>query len=355
MHQFSLGNRSMRHPIETVPKDGTTVILEDDTSGTYELARWSAQECAWVAQDGRPYKGTPTYWHAIQRAEHPDSECKSTEAISPNLRSLEDIEQRLKALRKRYAELDKLVPLRNGVVDGAEPQRAPALADVFAPPPATSSEPVSISGKQMPRDKAQPSPARRRFAACCGAAMIAAALTGMYFRGDVVAYAAKHADRSGELRAGSVPRGSPEQPRIISLARNSSGAGSAPASAGKVTVGRAPTQSPEDHRRADAMDKELLDARQALAEAQQRETQLNETAETARTELQQSLDKIASLENELATARQHTDPASLSPPPTRRIPQRRVKQPDIQGFFGIFTAGPNRAPVQRSARIPDDR
>jgi len=273
----------MRHPIETVPKDGTTVILEDDTSGTYELARWSAQECAWVAQDGKPYKGTPTYWHAIQRAEHPDSECKSTEATSPNLRSLEDIEQRLKALRKRYAELDKLVPLRNGVVDGAEPQRAPALADVFAPPPATSSEPVSISGKQMPRDKAQPSPARRRFAACCGAAMIAAALTGMYFRGDVVAYAAKHADRSGELRAGSVPQGSPEQPRIISLARNPSDAGRA--SAGQVTVGRAPApQSPENHRRADPVEEELLNARQALAEAQERETQLKQTAETARTD-----------------------------------------------------------------------
>ena len=93
-------NGSMRRqPIETAPKDGKTLILEDDTSGTYELARWSAQECAWVAQDGKPYEGTPTYWHAIQRAEHPDGECKSTAAISPNLRSLEDIEQRLKALR----------------------------------------------------------------------------------------------------------------------------------------------------------------------------------------------------------------------------------------------------------------
>ena len=207
----------------------------------------------------------------------------------------------------------------------------------------------------MPRDKAQPSRARRRFAASCGAAMVAAALTGMYFRGDVAAYAAKHADRSGELRAGSVPQGSPEQPRIISLARNPSDAGSAPASAGQVTVGRAPAQSREDHRRADAMDKELLNARQALAEAQEREIQLKQAAETARTELQQSLDKITNLENELATARQHNDQASLVPPPTRRVPQRRVKQPDIQGFFGIFTAAPNRAPVQRSARTPDER
>jgi len=34
----------MRHPIETVPKHGKSVILEDDINGTYELARWSAQE-----------------------------------------------------------------------------------------------------------------------------------------------------------------------------------------------------------------------------------------------------------------------------------------------------------------------
>ena len=348
----------MRRPIETVPKDGTAVILEDDTSGTYELARWSAQECAWVAKDGKPSKGTPTYWHAIQRPEHPDGECKSPDATSPNLLLLDDIQQRLKALRKRYAELDdKLVPLRNGVVEGVEPQRAPASADGFASSPPTSADPVGAAGpdKQMPLDKGYPSQARRRFAVCCGAAMVAAALTGMYFRGDVAAYAAKHADGSGELRAGSVPQASPEQPRIISLARNPADAGSAPASAGQVTVGSAPAQSPENHRRADAMGKELLNARQALAEAQERQTQLKQTAETATTELQQSLNKIASLENELAIARQHTDRASLSPPPSRRIPQRQVKQPDIQGFFGIFTPAPNRAPVQRSARMPDER
>jgi hypothetical protein len=43
-------NGSMRRQaIETAPKDG--LILEDDTRGTYELARWSAQENAWVAKE----------------------------------------------------------------------------------------------------------------------------------------------------------------------------------------------------------------------------------------------------------------------------------------------------------------
>src|SRR5205814_5968043 len=135
----------MRRPIETVPKDGKAVILEDDTNGTYELAQWSAQECAWVGENGKPCKITPMHWHAMQ-----------TGTMFPNL--------------------------------GAEPRRAPVSADVFAPPPVVpSSEPMSVAGfdKQIPRVKAHPTQARRRFAACCGAAMVAMSLTGMYFRSDV--------------------------------------------------------------------------------------------------------------------------------------------------------------------------
>jgi hypothetical protein len=311
----------MRRPIETAPRDGTTVILEDHTKGTYELTRWSAQEWAWVRKDGKPYEGTPTYWHAMQRAEHLEGECKSSEPLqattSPNL--------------------------------GAEPQPAPASADVYAPPLVPSSEPLRVGGldKPIPVDKGNASQARRRFAASCGAAMVAVSLTGMYFRADVAAYAAKHA-RSDELRVGSMPQGSsPEPPRIISLARGPKDAGSVPA---QVTVGKAPTESPEDHTRGDATQNELFNARQALAAGQERESQFKQTAETAKTELQQSLDKIATLESELALARQQIDQTSAPPRRSGRSPQRRVKNPTLEGFFGIFNAAPTRAPVQRSAR-----
>src|SRR5256885_13566117 len=57
----------MRRGIETVPRDGKLVILEDDASGTYELARWSAE--AWVGENGEPSKITPAYWHATRRDE----------------------------------------------------------------------------------------------------------------------------------------------------------------------------------------------------------------------------------------------------------------------------------------------
>ena len=59
----------MRRAIETVPKDGKVVILEDD-SGTFELAHWSADARAWVKENGELSKITPTYWHATRRDEY---------------------------------------------------------------------------------------------------------------------------------------------------------------------------------------------------------------------------------------------------------------------------------------------
>jgi hypothetical protein len=56
----------MRRAIETVPKDGEVVILEDDANGN-ELAHWSAEAGAWVGENGGPSKITPTYWHEMRR------------------------------------------------------------------------------------------------------------------------------------------------------------------------------------------------------------------------------------------------------------------------------------------------
>jgi hypothetical protein len=42
----------MRKAFETAQRDGKVVILEDDASGTYEAARWSAEAGEWVGEDG---------------------------------------------------------------------------------------------------------------------------------------------------------------------------------------------------------------------------------------------------------------------------------------------------------------
>ena len=53
----------MSQPIKTAPKDGTIVILEDDKSGTYDVAHWSRKTYQWVGESGEPSKITPTHWY----------------------------------------------------------------------------------------------------------------------------------------------------------------------------------------------------------------------------------------------------------------------------------------------------
>jgi hypothetical protein len=53
----------MRHGIETAPRDETIVVLEDDASGSFDIAHWSAEACGWIGQNGKPTKITPTHWH----------------------------------------------------------------------------------------------------------------------------------------------------------------------------------------------------------------------------------------------------------------------------------------------------
>src|SRR5713226_2088935 len=69
-NRVEIGVFYMRRAIETVPRDGKVVILEDDTSGTFELAHWSAEARAWVRENGELSKITPTYWHPTRRDEY---------------------------------------------------------------------------------------------------------------------------------------------------------------------------------------------------------------------------------------------------------------------------------------------
>ena len=60
----------MRQEIETAPRNGTTVILEDDASGTYDVAHWSAEAGRWVGENGEPSNITPTHWHQRPRDQY---------------------------------------------------------------------------------------------------------------------------------------------------------------------------------------------------------------------------------------------------------------------------------------------
>ena len=55
----------MRHAIETAPKDGTIVILEDGASATLDVAHWSPEAGKWVDKNGEPSKIQPTHWYPL--------------------------------------------------------------------------------------------------------------------------------------------------------------------------------------------------------------------------------------------------------------------------------------------------
>ena len=60
----------MRHPIEKSPRDGTAIILEDDASGTYDVAHWSTEAGEWLGENGEPTKITPTHWYPLARDQY---------------------------------------------------------------------------------------------------------------------------------------------------------------------------------------------------------------------------------------------------------------------------------------------
>src|ERR1700681_3386820 len=57
----------MRRTIETAPRDGNVIILEDDARGTYDVAHWSPEAGEWVGENGEASKITPSHWYPMPR------------------------------------------------------------------------------------------------------------------------------------------------------------------------------------------------------------------------------------------------------------------------------------------------
>src|ERR1700726_611967 len=73
----------MRHATETAPRDGEVVILQDDASGTYDVAHWSAEAGEWVGENGEASKIAPIHWHPMPSAKFLLQEDKGSSNPSP--------------------------------------------------------------------------------------------------------------------------------------------------------------------------------------------------------------------------------------------------------------------------------
>lgn len=56
----------MRKAIETAPRNGLFVILEDTAHGTFAVARWSVETARWLDEDETPIQLNATHWHLPQ-------------------------------------------------------------------------------------------------------------------------------------------------------------------------------------------------------------------------------------------------------------------------------------------------
>ena len=264
----------MRQGIETVPKDGKVVILEDDASGTYELAHWSIEEHAWVGENGKPSTITPTYWHVLQRDEYrlPERdqhlvqrECGSSAPTTSESRGRHVLPLCSgRAALKRAAEDDDIAP------------RQVATAGVRVP---------VVEAQTAPSESERGPPAWRRFVlSSIAAAMIAASLIGMYFRAQVGAYVMQYTGQQDIANIGTI--GSDQT------------AASGPVQVKETEAPEAIEPLEKERRRADALEHGLAELRRAMEGRD-----LRAAATTAAQSEKTDGEKAADLMQDLAAAR----------------------------------------------------
>ncbi|MBR1155268.1 hypothetical protein [Bradyrhizobium sp. JYMT SZCCT0428] len=311
----------MRRAIDTAPRDGKFVILEDDVSGSFELAQWSAEARAWVKENGELSKITPTHWQTTHLPKEGDEFILQDEFIPQKEIGVGDPSASPRtflfpsglAARARATELTHQV----ANADSVTVARLEARAE-------------QAKSERGPR-------ARRWFAvSSIAAAMVAASLIGLYFHAELAAYVTRYTGEQDNVRIGTVGVEVIEQETQVpnqdsqiadSLARDPAlhqqadrASSRAPRDTAQVKQGaeamRPEAQQPleKERRRAEALANELAKAQQVIetqvalaSKARDQAAQLSQAAESGMAELRQSLqkehDRAEALAGELAKVR----------------------------------------------------
>ena len=163
------GREREPQPIETAPRDGGFLILKEDASGKFDIARWAPEAGGWVRESGEPIRITPSYWYPIQ----------GQKDLQPSLDlSTSPAQPEGWAAPQRQLAGD-IIASRS---DAASPGTIAAV----------KTEPTAVEPKRA-------SHARNQFAAfSIAASFIVAVCVGVYFRAEVTSYVARHTVR-GDL------------------------------------------------------------------------------------------------------------------------------------------------------------
>ncbi|MFL6835741.1 MAG: hypothetical protein ACJ8FZ_00325, partial [Bradyrhizobium sp.] len=69
LQRQTMGVVDMRQEIETAPRDGKDIFVED-ARGAFDVAHWSSEVGEWVWKNGNPIRIKPTHWYPIRQLEH---------------------------------------------------------------------------------------------------------------------------------------------------------------------------------------------------------------------------------------------------------------------------------------------
>jgi hypothetical protein len=359
----------MRRTIETAPRDGKVVLLEDDATGAFELARWSTETLAWVKDNCELSEIRPTYWHdkrldenllqegdanlldgeagsggASESPERPSFRSSLGRFEPPSLfvgpdgaASAMPSAMNVKSeLASRKAQWDHetaessfaavLVAISSSSSDRIESQSPFVAPNVIAPRPVAIPSPMNVTAvkSQITPDRA---PAGRGFAVSLIAAAMIAASIGMYFyfRAEVDTYVMQYVGQRNIARIGTSPRASQELDKVAPApAVRQQAAASAGSEQALAAAAQKLASNEVEYRGALTLERNAAPANELATAQQEADTQaalstksgedaeqLKRAAETASLELRQSLqqekERVEALTGELATARREIE------------------------------------------------
>ncbi|MBX9819510.1 MAG: hypothetical protein K2Y19_02400, partial [Afipia birgiae] len=264
----------MRQVIDTAPRDGKVVILEDDASGTYDVAQWSIEAGNWIGENGEPSKITPTHWYAMPGDKYALPE-----------------DSQVGPLASRRRGYNFFHPFNFFSSDRSAPRQSAAASDAIEHRPVANAVSMNavVEAQTSPVIAMHTPHTRGRFAASSiTVIIIVAALVGMYLlRAEPETRYAGHLDiaRSGTAGAKAVD----QEIRRPQDSRN----------VDPVTWDLAPLQRQAEADRANTQ----MPAGEELAQFKQ----VAESAAEIRQALQREHDRAEALARELAAARLEID------------------------------------------------
>ncbi|QIG91071.1 hypothetical protein [Bradyrhizobium sp. 6(2017)] len=309
----------MRHPIDTAPRDGKFVILEDDVSGSFELAQWSAETRGWVSENGKPSEIAPTHWQTTHLPPEGDEFTLQDEFILP---------KETGSSAPAPSQEPRSFCFPSGLAERARVTELTRLV--------TNADPVTgvLVEARAAQSKQERGRTARRAISSIAAVMVGASLVGWYFHAEFAAYVTRHigeednvwpsiADVEAVKKETQVP--SEDQQKADSSARDPAlhqQADRAIAHAPRDTAQGKPAaeamqpevqlSSEKERRRAEALElasaQQIIEMRAAQAnKARDQATELSQAAKSGMAELRRSLQKehdgAEALTGELATAR----------------------------------------------------